>query len=330
MIELTFEETREALLQTIGNHTGLPLGYLRGEIDCDMVEQRLAERIVGQQEARQRVVDILSGIGLRHERKRPIASLMLAGPTGVGKTELALTLANAFFGREDRLTRIDCSELSEAYTVSCLVGSAPGYVGFQQGGRLTEAVRSEPFQLVLFDEIEKAHRDLYPLLLQILDAGRLTDRAGLTVDFRHTLVVFTSNLGSSVEADNCGFRLGRDASPDPDRHLRAVREFFAPEFVGRLDAIIAFNSLSLVEVDRILRKLVSDLEHRVGVTFRCDDLTWRVLCHRATSIEEGARRARRVVEHDLCSGIVRLKAQPGDQVGVALDDEGNLAFAIER
>lgn len=329
MIELTQDEVSGAMVQAIADRTGLPLTYLRGELDCQAMEQLLAERIVGQQVARRKVLDILEGVALRHERRSPIANLMLVGPTGVGKTELALALARAFFGGEDRVTRLDCSEFSESFTVSSLVGSAPGYVGYHEGGRLTEAIRNEPFQLVLFDEIEKAHREIYPLLLQLMDAGRLTDRAGLTVDFRHTLVVFTSNLGATGADEACGLRVDRGARMDPERYLRAVREYFAPEFVGRLSAIIPFQPLGLEDVSELLRRFVSDLERRAQVEFRIGDLAWRVLCQRGTSVEEGARRARRLVEHDLAAAVSRLKARPGARIAVDLDDDGGLSFAVE-
>lgn len=327
MIELTLGEVSGAMIHAIGDRTGLPLTYLRGEFDCDAMERLLADRIVGQRQARERVLEILQGVALRHERNRPIASLMLVGPTGVGKTELALALAKAFFGREDRLTRIDCSELSEGYTVSSLLGSAPGYVGSQDGGRLTEAIRSEPFQLLLLDEIEKAHKEIYPLLLQLMDAGRLTDRSGLTVDFRHTIVVFTSNLGATGADEACGLRTDRGSKVDPDRYQRAVREFFAPEFVGRLSAIIPFEALSQEDVSELLRRFVADLERRARVTFEFDPLAWRVLCRRGTSVEEGARCARRLVEHEMAAAVARLRPLPGQRILVGVDDEGILTYS---
>ncbi|GAB3853401.1 ATP-dependent chaperone ClpB [Dactylosporangium cerinum] len=258
--------TPDEIAGIVARWTGIPVTrLLEGERDKLLrLEDILHERVVGQDEAVQLVADavIRARSGIKDPR-RPIGSFLFLGPTGVGKTELAKTLAAALFDTEDNLVRLDMSEYQERHTVSRLVGAPPGYVGYEEGGQLTEAVRRKPYSVVLLDEIEKAHPDVFNTLLQLLDDGRLTDAQGRTVDFRNTVIIMTSNLGSQHLLQGV----------TPDGHLTdqartavmtALREYFRPEFLNRIDETVLFKPLTLPEIERIVDLLLDDLRARLA------------------------------------------------------------------
>jgi ATP-dependent Clp protease ATP-binding subunit ClpC len=222
------------------------------------MEERLRERVIGQQEAIRAVSDAvrLARAGLQ-QRSRPVANLLFLGPTGVGKTELAKALAEVLFGDEDAIVRIDMSEYMERHAVARLIGAPPGYVGYEEGGQLTERVRRQPYCVILLDEIEKAHADVYNVLLQVFDHGRLTDGKGRVVDFTNTLIIATSNLGSEVIMGGGKSPPGFASSPEPDSDNRAavmaiLQQHFKPEFLNRLDEIIIFEALSQAQISEIV------------------------------------------------------------------------------
>jgi ATP-dependent Clp protease ATP-binding subunit ClpB len=258
--------TSEEIANIVSRWTGIPVSRLEeGEREKVLrLDEILHERIVGQDEAVRLVADaiIRARSGIKDPR-RPIGSFIFLGPTGVGKTELAKTLAAALFDTEENIIRIDMSEYQERHTVSRLVGAPPGYVGYEEGGQLTEAVRRKPYSVVLFDEVEKAHSDVFNTLLQVLDDGRLTDAQGRTVDFRNTVIIMTSNIGSQY--------LVADATADgeikPDARERVMAEmrgYFRPEFLNRLDDIVLFKPLTPAETERIVDLMLDDLRARLG------------------------------------------------------------------
>ena len=248
----------ESIAKIISKWTNIPVSKLVGEEKNKLLnlEENMKKRVIGQDEAINLVSDAIirarSGI---KDPNRPIGSFIFLGPTGVGKTEVAKTLAEELFDDERHMVRIDMSEYMEAFNVSRLIGSPPGYVGYDEGGQLTEAVRRNPYSIVLFDEIEKAHKDVFNILLQILDDGRITDSQGRTVDFKNTIIIMTSNLGSEYILDNVN---------DKDKLvMNELRNTFKPEFLNRIDEIIMFNSLSKEIVYKILDKIISDINNRL-------------------------------------------------------------------
>jgi ATP-dependent Clp protease ATP-binding subunit ClpC len=234
------------------------------------MEERLHDRIIGQDDAVHAIADAIrrSRAGLKNPR-RPIGSFIFLGSSGVGKTELAKALAEFMFDDEDALVRVDMSEYREQHTVSRLFGAPPGYVGYEEGGQLTEAVRRRPYRVVLFDEIEKAHPDVWNALLQILDDGRLTDGQGRVVDFRNTVLIMTSNLGTEFvkKSGSLGFlRKGEGESEDDNRDKieRALKATFRPEFLNRVDEIITFKPLSIPDVERIVDLKMKEIQVRLA------------------------------------------------------------------
>jgi ATP-dependent Clp protease ATP-binding subunit ClpB len=257
--------TDEEIATIVSRWTGIPVTRLQeGEREKVLrLGQVLHERVVGQDEAVQLVEDaiIRARSGIKDPR-RPIGSFIFLGPTGVGKTELAKSLAAALFDTEENMIRIDMSEYQERHTVSRLVGAPPGYVGYEEGGQLTEAVRRKPYSVVLFDEVEKAHPDVFNTLLQVLDDGRLTDAQGRTVNFRNTVIIMTSNIGSQyLTADAAA---GGEIKPDArERVLAEMRDYFRPEFLNRLDDIVLFKPLTLAEIEHIVDLMLGDLRSRL-------------------------------------------------------------------
>src|SRR6202030_2390038 len=260
------EVDEEDIAQVVSRWTGIPLSkLLEGEIQkLTHLPEELHHRIVGQDEAVEAVSDaVLRARGGLKDPKRPVGSFLFLGPTGVGKTELARALAQFLFDDERAMIRIDMSEYQEKHTVARLVGAPPGYVGYDEGGQLTEAVRRRPFSVVLFDEIEKAHADVFNALLQVLDDGRLTDAQGRQVDFRNTVVIMTSNIGSHYLLD--GVTPHGEIKPDTrDRVMAELRGHFRPEFLTRVDDTVLFTPLSMPEIERIVELQLAELRDRLA------------------------------------------------------------------
>jgi ATP-dependent Clp protease ATP-binding subunit ClpC len=300
------------------------------------MEERLHQRIVGQDEAISAVADAIrrGRSGLKDPR-RPIGSFVFLGPTGVGKTELARALAEFLFEDEDALIRLDMSEYQERHTASRLVGAPPGYVGYEEGGQLTEAVRRRPYQVVLFDEIEKAHPDVWNTLLQILDDGRLTDGQGHTVDFRNTLIIMTSNLGTKYLAGSgpMGFRLDAESKEEHKRMRRDVeselRSTFRPEFLNRIDEIIIFQALTQEQLLEIVDLEVRKVAQRIvaqGISIELTPKARQWLATEGYDPQFGARPLRRViqrtVENPLAKRLLAGEFRAGDVVLVDAGDDG--------
>jgi ATP-dependent Clp protease ATP-binding subunit ClpB len=266
------EVDAEDIAEVVSSWTGIPVArMLEGEREKLLkMEDRLSERVIGQDDAIRAVSDAVrrARAGLQ-DPKRPIGSFIFLGPTGVGKTELARALAEFLFDDEDAMVRIDMSEFMERFAVSRLVGAPPGYVGYEEGGKLTEAVRRRPYSVVLLDEIEKAHPDVFNVLLQVLDDGRLTDSQGHVVDFKNTVIIMTSNLGSQLiqerlETDEEGLR--KDVTA-------LLKRTFRPEFLNRVDEVIVFHSLSREQIRRIVDIQVRGLRRRLADRNITIDLT---------------------------------------------------------
>jgi ATP-dependent Clp protease ATP-binding subunit ClpB len=275
------------------------------------MEDALRGRVVGQDEALAAVSDAVrrARAGLK-DPGRPIGSFLFLGPTGVGKTELTKALAEFLFTDETAITRMDMSEYMEKHSVSRLIGAPPGYVGYDEGGALTESVRRRPYQVVLFDEVEKAHPDVFNVLLQVLDDGRLTDGQGRTVDFRNTLIIMTSNLGSEYLADQSVSADGEGQSVEAVRPLvmDAVRKHFRPEFLNRIDEIILFHRLGRAQMDEIVKIQLERVEKLLAdrqITISVDPSAQHWLAERGYDPIYGARPLRRVIQKELMDGIAR-------------------------
>ncbi|MDT7767191.1 MAG: ATP-dependent Clp protease ATP-binding subunit ClpB, partial [Mycobacterium sp.] len=309
----------DEIAEIVSVWTGIPVSRLQeGEREKLLrLDEILHERVIGQEEAVQLVADavIRARSGIRDPR-RPIGSFIFLGPTGVGKTELAKTLAAALFDSEDNMVRLDMSEYQERHTVSRLVGAPPGYVGYDEGGQLTEAVRRKPYSVVLFDEIEKAHTDVFNTLLQVLDDGRLTDAQGRQVDFRNTVVIMTSNIGSHYLLD--GVTADGEIKPDArDRVMAELRGHFRPEFLNRVDDIVLFTPLSMPQIERIVELQLAELRDRLAE--RQIDLDISVEARRKIAEHGydpvyGARPLRRYIAHEVETKIGRALLR-GDIAG---------------
>jgi ATP-dependent Clp protease ATP-binding subunit ClpC len=314
------------IAEIVSRSTGIPVSQLTQEERQRLadLEQHLHERVVGQDEAVTLVAEAVrrSRVGLG-DPNRPIGSFLFLGPTGVGKTELARALAEALFGDDDRTIRLDMSEFQERHTVSRLVGSPPGYVGYEDAGQLTEAVRRRPYSVVLLDEIEKAHPDVFNTLLQVLDDGRLTDSQGRTVDFKNTVVIMTSNLGSELIVGRRG-PLGFGSSQQPaesgvrEQIMRRLREAFRPEFLNRIDEIVVFSQLDDAQLRRITDLLLDETRQRmkaqdIEIGFDDDAVGW--LAERGHQPEFGARPLRRVIQREVDNPMSRLLLEGGVQRG---------------
>jgi len=323
--------TEEEIARIVGRWTGIPVAKLmEGERDKLLrLDETLHARVIGQEEAVQAVADAIlrSRAGIA-DPNRPIGSFLFLGPTGVGKTELAKTLAKALFDDEKNMTRIDMSEYMEKHTVSRLIGAPPGYVGYDEGGQLTEAVRRSPYSVVLFDEVEKAHPDVFNVLLQVLDDGRITDGQGRTVDFKNTVIILTSNLGSSVILEGIDYagELKEEAKAEVETLLKRS---FRPEFLNRLDETVFFKPLDKTQIGAIVRLLTADLSKRLKekqLTLTVTDSAVAYVTEHGYDASFGARPLKRFLQHKLETEIAkRILAgafTAGDEVLVDADENG--------
>jgi ATP-dependent Clp protease ATP-binding subunit ClpC len=310
------------------------------------MEDTLHQRLIGQEDAVKAVSRAIrrARVGLKNPN-RPIASFVFSGPTGVGKTELAKSLASYFFGAEEAMIRLDMSEYMERHTVSKLIGSPPGYVGYNEGGQLTEAVRRRPYTVVLFDEIEKAHPDVFNMLLQILEDGRLTDAKGRTVDFKNTLLILTSNIGSKViekGGSGIGFEFSEDATETQYNRIRSLvneelKNYFRPEFLNRLDEIIVFRQLNKVEVTQIAEIMLKEVFGRLtekGIVLEVTDRFKDRLITEGYSPSYGARPLRRAImrllEDSLAEEILSGRIKDGDTALVDVDENGIVQVSSQQ
>ena len=302
-ISMVHEAVTEDEIATIVSHwTGIPVSKLNeGEREKVLhLGDTLHKRVIGQNDAVDKVVDAIvrSRAGIKDPTK-PIGSFLFLGPTGVGKTELAKTLAEALFDSEKNLVRIDMSEYMEKFSVSRLIGAPPGYVGYEEGGQLTEAVRRKPYSVVLFDEVEKAHPDVFNILLQVLDDGRITDSQGRTVDFKNTIIILTSNLGSQFLLD--GINADGEISEQARTQVsELLKRSFRPEFLNRLDEIVFYKPLTKENITRIIDLLVADLNRRIAdkqLTVELTDAAKQYVIDSAYDPIYGARPLRRFVQH---------------------------------
>ncbi|GHG18193.1 ATP-dependent Clp protease ATP-binding subunit [Streptomyces zaomyceticus] len=328
------EERREGIVSVtaadiadiVSRRTGIPVSQLTASEKERLLklEEEMHARIVGQDEAVTAVSEAVrrsrAGMG---DPNRPVGSFLFLGPTGVGKTELAKTLADLLFGDEDRMVRFDMSEFQEKHTVARLVGAPPGYVGYEEAGQLTEKVRRNPYSVVLFDEVEKAHPDVFNTLLQILDDGRLTDGQGRTVDFRHCVVIMTSNIGAHRILAHEG-----DAAELKSELMEDLRGRFLPEFLNRIDDIIVFHSLTEKDLSEIVEHLLDRSEHRVhaqGLRLEVTEAAKKLLVAHGYQPEFGARPLRRTIQTELDNRIASLllggEADPGDTIVADVIDD---------
>lgn len=332
----------EDIAQVVSRWTKVPVKKLT-ESESDRLlnlEKILHERVIGQEEAVSTISRAVrrARVGLK-DPNRPIGSFIFLGPTGVGKTELSKALAVAMFGSEKSMVRIDMSEYMEKHTVSRLIGSPPGYVGYDEGGQLTEAVRRNPYSVVLFDEIEKAHPDVFNVLLQILEDGRLTDGKGKTVNFKNTIIIMTSNVGASTirKQKTVGFSIAQDASAEEHDRMKEnimeeLKRSFRPEFLNRIDDTIVFHSLSEDNLDKITRLMLDEVAKRIAereIYLSFSDDTTAFMMKSGYDSAYGARPLRRAItkelEDTLSEAMLKGSIQKGDEVLVGIED-GKLTF----
>lgn len=332
------EVDEEDIARVVSRWTGIQVSrLLEGEREKLLhLDSLLHERLIGQEEAVQAVVDAVlrSRAGLK-DPNRPLGSFIFLGPTGVGKTELSKALAEALFDDERAMIRLDMSEYMEKHSVARLIGAPPGYVGYDEGGQLTETVRRKPYSVILFDEIEKAHNDVFNVLLQVLDDGRLTDGKGRTVDFRNTIVIMTSNIGSHEILEYQ--QNGGDYEAMKDKVTGLLKRYFRPEFLNRVDETIVFHALDLEQMEDIAELLLKNLAARFRKNVQAD-LYWdqealQLIARQGYDPAYGARPLRRLVQHEvetlLSRKIISGEILPGDKVTLSADHE-QLRLLIER
>ncbi|HTX32400.1 MAG TPA: ATP-dependent chaperone ClpB [Solirubrobacteraceae bacterium] len=324
------EVTEDEIAEIVARWTGIPVArLLEGEREKLLrLDEVLHERVIGQDEAVRLVADAVlrARAGIKDPR-RPIGSFIFLGPTGVGKTELSRALAQALFDTDENIVRLDMSEYQERHTVSRLVGAPPGYVGYEEGGQLTEAVRRKPYSVVLFDEIEKAHPDVFNTLLQILDDGRLTDAQGRTVNFRNTVIIMTSNIGSLYLLDGAT-EDGEIRNEARDRVMDELRGQFRPEFLNRVDEIVLFKPLTLPEIERIVDLQIDDVRRRLSeqrVDLELTEAARALIARQGYDPVYGARPLRRLIQRELETGIARglIAGQISPGANVSVDAAGD-------
>ncbi len=335
--KLNMEVTPEDIAHVVANWTGIPVVKLKEEETDRLLkmEEILHDRVIGQDEAVKSISRAVrrARAGLK-DPKRPIGSFIFLGPTGVGKTELARAVAEALFGDEDSMIRIDMSEYMEKHSTARLVGAPPGYVGYDEGGQLTEKVRRKPYSVILLDEIEKAHPDVFNILLQVLDDGRLTDSKGRTVDFRNTVVIMTSNVGANMIKKNTslGFTTGdseKKYQDMKDKVMDELKRSFRPEFLNRIDEVIVFHSLEQEHIEQIVSLMTDDLRKRLKeqeIDFQLTDDAKKILAKEGFDPAYGARPLRRAIQRNiedrLSEELLKGTIHKGDTVSIdALDGQ---------
>ena len=350
--EETIKENREKvdaeqIADVVSMMSGVPVQRMAeaDELKLKNMRNELLAKVIAQDKAVDTLVKAIqrSRVGLKDPNK-PIGTFLFLGPTGVGKTHLAKELAKLMFGSADALIRIDMSEYMEKFTVSRLVGAPPGYVGYEEGGQLTEKVRRKPYSIVLLDEIEKAHPDVFNLLLQVMDEGRLTDSYGRTVNFKNTVIIMTSNIGTrQLKEFGKGIGFAAQTRTDDKEYSRSVitkalNKSFAPEFINRLDEIITFDQLDKEALNRIidieLRGLYQRIEN-IGYRLIINEEAKRYVASAGYDVQFGARPLKRSIQNNLEDGLAELiigeNPQPGDTLHVSFDQaDGKLRMKIEK
>ena len=337
--------TEEDITKVIANWTGIPVSKISQTENERLrkLEETLHKRVIGQEEAVAAVSKAIrrGRVGLK-DPKRPIGSFLFLGPTGVGKTELSKALAEALFGNEDAMIRVDMSEFMEGHSVSKLIGSPPGYVGYDEGGGLTEKIRRKPYSVILFDEIEKAHPDVMNILLQILEDGRLTDATGRTVDFKNSVIIMTSNVGARLISENktLGFGSSSDEKVEQKHEetkkqvMAELKKTFRPEFINRIDDIIVFHKLTTNEIDKIIDLMLAETKKRLevqGIKIDLDSTVKELIAKKGTDENYGARPLRRAIqsnlEDKLAEAILDGKIKPNSKAKVVVKDDEILVKA---
>jgi ATP-dependent Clp protease ATP-binding subunit ClpB len=329
------EVDAEDIAEIVSKWTGIPVSRLmEGEIEKLIhMEERISKRVIGQEEAIKAVSNALrrSRAGLS-DPKRPIGSFIFLGPTGVGKTELARALAEFMFDDENAMVRIDMSEYMEKHTVSRLIGAPPGYIGYEEGGQLSEAIRRRPYSVILFDEIEKAHSDVFNILLQILDDGRLTDGHGRTVDFRNTIIIMTSNIGSHYIQELIGKEVEMKI-----KVMEVMRNTFRQEFLNRVDETIIFRSLSLDDLKKIvdiqiehLRKRLRERKIEIEFTDRAKETLAREGYDPIYGARPLKRTIQRMIQDPLATNILKGSFKEGDTIVVDVDKNKEFTFTAKQ
>ena len=327
--------TVQDIAQVIENWTKIPVKKITEAETQKLLnlETNLHKRVIGQDKAVSAVSRAIrrNRAGLQSTKRPP--SFIFVGPTGVGKTELAKSLAYEMFGSEDSIIRVDMSEYMEGHSVSKLIGSPPGYVGFDEGGQLTEKIRRKPYSVVLFDEIEKAHPDVFNILLQVLDDGKLTDSQGNVVSFQNTIIIMTSNAGSNVNTNSIGFGGTRI---NQDKVMDSLKETFRPEFLNRVDEIVVFEQLNHEQLLQIVNLMLDDTKKVLAdknITLEISEDAKKFLLEKGTDIKYGARPLRRAIqrylEDELSDMILRSELLNGDTIVVSLE-ENNLKFNVRK
>ena len=335
--------TEEDIAKTIASWTGIPAAKITQDENKKLknLDKELHKRVIGQNEAVEAVAKAIrrSRVGLKNPN-RPIGSFLFLGPTGVGKTELSKALAESLFGTEDAMIRVDMSEFMEPHSVAKLIGAPPGYVGFDDGGQLTEKIRRKPYSVILFDEIEKAHPDVMNMLLQILEDGRLTDSQGRTVNFKNTVIIMTSNIGARLITEKKSLGFTNSSEEDENKEYEEIKKNvmaelkkqLRPEFINRIDDIIVFHKLNDEEINSIIDLLLKNVEQRLveqGLNIKIDKSVKELIAKKGVDKEFGARPLRRaiqnIVEDKLAEEILDGNIKPGVEAKlVAKDDKVEL------